>query len=1041
MAIRKINQKINDWENPQLLHKKRLPARSSLYSYDTREEALSFDRTFSSRWKSLNGIWQFALFPTINDVEEGFFKEDFDSSHWESIPVPSNWQMEGYENPHYTNVQYPFPLDPPFVPSENPTGCYIREFELPEAFEGKKVLLHFEGVDSFFYCYINGEFAGMSKGSRCPAEFDITSFLRPGANLIALQVSKWCDGSYLEDQDMWWLSGIFREVSITAVDKVDLFDTFLHACLDKDYKKGEFSLDLVLENNGTGKSAGIEIQTELLDREGNPIKGGLLTTEISSIAPGEKITATVSAGNLSISPWTAETPNLYTVLITLKAGGKILSFRSLKTGFRTIELKNGNILVNGVPILFKGVNRHEFHADLGRAITTDNIREDLLLMKQHNINAIRTSHYMNLPKFYELCDEMGFYVISEADLETHGFLAGNKELCPAKLPLWEKAFLDRMERMVETRKNHACIILWSLGNESFYGENHKKMYDWTKARDPGRLVHYESDYEGKSVDVISRMYTPLDLCPQYIKDFCDTRPFILCEYAHAMGNGPGSLEDYFQLFLKHKEFQGGFIWEWCDHGIRQSNENGQQFFAYGGDFGDIPNDGNFVADGLVLPDRTPTPGLIELKQVYAPCRFPSFDLKSRKVKVWNLYDFLSLENTFCSWNITGNGKIRESGICLMPPLAAGKKGELTIPFTPIKNPVPGVEYFLNIELKTGYDSFFAPSGHVLTQAQFALPSLPALQRTGKSSPIYMEETEKELIVSCGENFFTFRKASGVMTDWNCDGIQIMASGPRLGLYHALTDNEWLPNRIGCEWKKANLDKLQHSLREFSFDRKKHTVKIVEKVAPPVFAWGVLTEYLYTFHPDGSFALKVTGKLETASKEMTNMPPSWVPRIGLDCQIPEELNHIQWFGLGPGEAYCDSKTAQSVGLYKGTVHALEFSYTYPQENGNRMEVRRAAFTSPAKAGLLVAADCGKTFEFSCHHYSIEALDKAKHPHEVEHECMGHLHIDYRTSGVGSNSCGPKLPEKYQVPLKDFQFSVNFRACNPGTLEDDSFFNLL
>ena len=1041
MSAKKIQ--VNDWENPALTHTGRFSPRCCLIPFPGREEALSLDRTLSPYWKSLNGNWQFALFPTIAEVEEGFYEEDFDASSWESIPVPSNWQMLGYGIPHYTNMPYPIPLDPPYVPSENPTGCYVREFELPESFEDKRVFLKFEGVDSFFYCWINGEMVGMSKGSRCPSEFEITTFVRPGANTIAVQVSKWNDGTYLEDQDMWWLSGIFREVSISASPEVDIMDTFLHASLDKNYKKGELSVDFSLENASLKKVSALTVEALLLDKDGEEVKGGTLSCKPFALGAGEKKTITLSANALPIAPWSAESPTLYTLLITLKEGEKIHSIRSVKAGFRTVELKKGNMLVNGVPILLKGVNRHEIHPDLGRALTIDAMKEDLLLMKQHNINAIRTSHYTNDPRFYDLCDEMGFYVMSEADVETHGFYFGDQGKAPTKLALWEKAHIDRMERMVESCKNHASIILWSLGNEAYYGENHKKMYDWTKRRDPGRLVHYEADSKAESADVVSQMYSYLDMIPGIIDEFCKEKPFVLCEYAHAMGNGPGSLEDYFQLFLKYKEFQGGFIWEWCDHGIRHTDENGNEFFAYGGDFGDTPHDGNFVADGLVLPDRTPTPGLIELKQVYAPCRFTAFDLKKKSVTAWNLYDFITLENTLCSWSITANGKIRESGVIPMPGIAAGKESDIQIPFTPIKKPLPGVEYFLNIELKTGYDSFFAPSGHTLCQAQFALPSLPAEKRVIAPSPIYMEDTGAELIVNCGENFFTFRKASGVLTDWNCDGIQMMTSGPKLGLYHALIDNEKLPGRIGDTWKEAHLHELQHSLREFAYDAKKSTVRVVTRVAPPIYSWGILTEYLYTFRGDGSFQLKVTGKVEDppVTYPQAYAKPAWVPRIGLDCQIPEELNNVQWFGLGPGEAYCDSLTAQSVGLFKGTVHALEFPYTWPQENGNRMEVRRVAFSSLEKASLLAAAEPGAPFQFSCHHYSIEALDKAQHPHEVEHECMGHLHIDCRSSGIGSNSCGQKLPEKYQVPLEDFSFTVNFRACNPGTLEDDSFFHLL
>ena len=599
---------MNDWENQNLTSINKQPYRAFTVPFETKADALLGEAAFSRLYKLLNGPWKFAYFNAPSEVPEDFFREDFDCCEWDDIMVPSNWQMKGYGNPHYTNAIYPFPVNPPFVPSENPTGCYIREFEISDDWAEQRILLKFDGVDSFYYVWVNGQLAGMSKGSRNASEFDITDIAQIGVNRIAVQVLQWSDGTYLEDQDMWWLSGIFRNVSISAVPQQDIYDIFAKAQLDSAYRNGKLEVEAEIVNSDTAAARALTAEAELFDSCGNPVFKKPLTAPIAKIDPAKSSKIKFSAEVKNVSAWTAETPELYTLVLTLKNKAGVIEYKSLKVGFRTVEIKKGNLLVNGVPVMFRGVNRHEFDTDLGRAITLDVIESDLLLLKQHNVNAIRTCHYPDAPAFYDLCDKYGFYLICEADLETHGF--GYEEgKNPTMWPEWEKPCVDRMQAMVESYKNHASVILWSLGNEAGYGINHKKMAEYTRSRDLTRPIHYERDLEAETADVVSRMYafsyrvkTPegklADSCVEIAKKYCKgKKPFIFCEYAHAMGNGPGGLEDYWQIFYSHKEMQGGFIWEFCDHGIRTQDEHGHEYFAYGGDFGDEPNDGNFVADG------------------------------------------------------------------------------------------------------------------------------------------------------------------------------------------------------------------------------------------------------------------------------------------------------------------------------------------------------------------------------------------------------------------------------------------------------------
>lgn len=1029
---------MNDWENQKLVGINKMDGHTVYPPFDDKDDAITGERSASPYFKLLNGAWKFEYFTGPDTLPEDFFEEDFDCSEWDDIVVPSNWQMKGYGNPHYTNINYPIPVNPPFVPSENPTGCYIREFEIDESWQDRRIMLKFDGVDSFMYVWVNGQLAGMSKGSRNPAEFDITDIAQVGLNRITVQVLQWSDGTYLEDQDMWWLSGIFRDVSVMALPEVDLFDIFAKPLLDKKYKNGILELEIEVRNWMEKDVRDLVVEAELFDKCGRSVFKKPLSAK-TSVKEAKSAKVRLEAEVRDVMKWSAETPDLYTLLLTLKNSYGVIEYKSLRIGFRTMELKNGNFLVNGVPVMLRGVNRHEFQTDLGRAVTYDSIMEDILQMKRHNINAIRTCHYPDSEMFYEICDRYGLYVMCEADLESHGF--GYEEgKNPSMWPEWERACVDRMQRMVEAFKNHASIIFWSLGNEAGYGINHKKMYAWTKKRDNTRLVHYERDQMAETADVVSTMYSaPEFIVDTIIPERCkpSKKPYLLCEYAHAMGNGPGGLEDYWQTFYAHKEIQGGFVWEWCDHGIRTQDEDGCEYFAYGGDFGDTPNDGNFIADGLVFPDKSASPGLVELKKVIAPVRVTAKNLKKGIVNVANHYDFITLEHLNVVWSVSENGTVIQSGTIAPLKIKARSNEDVVIPFVMPENPKPGAEYFLNISFLLGMDTLWARCGHEIAWGQLALPVKAAAKKPSVSrsrAVVEMDEDENFLYIAADETFFEFDRHSGTIANWMIDGLPLLEAGPRLNIFRATTDNDRSGAGMAAKWKAAYYHQLTHSVRDVAFDPATATVKVITRVAPPVLQWGIECEYVYRFLPDGSYTLELSGK-----PVGEGMPP--FPRLGFQLALPEAMDNVQWFGLGPGESYVDTREAQRVGLYKAGVDSLSTEYTYPQENGNRSEVRRTAFYDLHMAGFAVTGLDGMLFNFSAHRFTPEAIEAAKHPHEIEEGENICLNLDWKQQGIGSSSCGPYLPEKYQIPAEPFRFGMKFRGFRPNELNDISFFKMI
>ncbi|WP_229776907.1 glycoside hydrolase family 2 TIM barrel-domain containing protein, partial [Alicyclobacillus cellulosilyticus] len=719
---------LQDWENHQVLHRHRLPARACFVPFSDETSALAHDRALSDRIMLLNGMWKFHYAAAPAYVPAAFAEPGFDASDWADLPVPSHWQLHGYGRPHYTNVIYPFPVDPPRVPSDNPTGCYRRTFILPESWAGDVIHLRFEGVDSAFHVFVNGQLAGYSQGSRLPSEFDITELVHPGENVIAVAVYQWSDGSYLEDQDMWWLSGIFRDVYLLRRPHLHLWDWFAQPSLDAAYRDGTLAVTAKVRNQGRTQVSGARLHGRLLDASGQEVAAGV--SEVPAAGPGQEAAAALSLVVREPRKWSAEDPYLYHLVLTLEADGQVLEVVAGRVGFRQIELKGGQLLVNGVPILFRGVNRHEFHPDFGRAVPYEAMVADIRLMKQHNINAVRTSHYPDDPRWYDLCDEYGLYVIDEADLETHGFHPLGAWNRLSDDPAWEAAYVDRMERMVHRDKNHPCVILWSLGNESGYGRNHEAMAACARAIDPTRLIHYEGDREAKTADVVSTMYTSVPELRQLGERTDIPKPHILCEYAHAMGNGPGGLREYWEAFYQYPRLQGGFVWEWCDHGIRTRTPDGREYFAYGGDFGDEPNDGNFVIDGLVFPDRVPSPGLIEYKKVIEPVHVTPVDLAAGVIRVHNRYDFLSLDHLVMVWSIEAEGRVVQSGTAALPHIPAGVSAEVRLPYRWPAAAVPGCaqpggaqgEHWLHVRFLLAAATPWADAGHEVAWAQLALPA-------------------------------------------------------------------------------------------------------------------------------------------------------------------------------------------------------------------------------------------------------------------------------------------------------------------------------
>lgn len=1005
---------ITDIESQEILERNRRPGRSYFIPFGNADDALTHERGNSDRFLLLNGVWKFHYAQSPVEAPSNFYENEFNVDCWDDLEVPSSWQMKGYGHPHYTNVVYPFPVDPPHVPTENPTGCYRRDFYLPETWNDSTLLLRFEGVDSAFHVWVNGQFVGYSQGSRLASEFDITPFAHAGYNSVAVRVYQWSDGSYIEDQDMWWLSGIFRDVYILARPVAYVEDFFVRAQLDKSYQNGILDIDVEVIPHDHANACSLIV--ELFDSQSDVVA----TAEFS----GSELESTNSIAIESPKSWTAETPNLYDLILTLNDNlGNVLEVIATRVGFRTVELKDGNVQVNGVPIMFKGVNRHDHHPVHGKAVPLNWMIEDILLMKKYNINAVRTSHYPNDPRFYDLCDQYGLYVIDEADLECHGFhltsdfnwLTGN--------PAWEEAYLDRIERTIQRDKNHASIVMWSLGNESSFGSNHVSMAKRAREMDSTRLLHYEGetrhlietegDLTNIVMDVYSTMYTSVEDMEQLAKRNDLVKPHILCEYAHAMGNGPGGFKEYWDLFHRYRRLQGGFVWEWLDHGIRQYTKDGREYFAYGGDFGETPNDANFVIDGLVFPNHTPSPGLIEYKKVIEPIRVTVSDISQNAVQIENRYDFVSTDHLSMEWFIEADGKIVESGVAPLPSIAARSSAVVTFDsiFHDFK---PATDYWLNIRFLLGSSTNWAQAGHEVAFEQILLPNsadASVVRPLSIAPSLELKDNERSVLVRGSQFSALFNRVYGRLESLTFEGKNVLLQGPSLDFWRAPTDND---HRVAARWRKLGLDQLQHRIQDMQVRQSDGFVEVTvyERIAPPVYDWGFDCVQRYTIQPNGQVQL-------TARGEPKGPGPDNLPRVGVKLILPKELDGVEWYGRGPGESYSDTKLANRFGVYQRSVADMYTPYIYPQENGNRTDTRWASLHSDRGVGLFIQ---GKTsFDFSAHYYDAEQLERASHTYELTGNDYITLHLDDTQNGIGTESCGPGVLPQYVLKNEPFEFT--------------------
>ncbi|WP_302938496.1 beta-galactosidase subunit alpha [Megamonas funiformis] len=1003
------------WENHQIDGINRMPARAHFLTFPSKEKALLNNNRYTHAFKNLNGVWKFMFLDAPEYSPEGFFNSDFDVTKMDDITVPGNWQLQGYGKMHYSDLWYNFPINPPYVPTENPTGIYKRTFFVEESYRDKKIIIRFCGVDSAYHLWINGKEVGYSKVARNESEFDITDLIRVGEeNDVTVRVYQWSDGTYLEDQDMWWESGIFRDVELIGVPKDGINDYKVIADLDDEYKNGIFKVEAFLR---TTKE--VNVTFELVDAGENTVFTKTVVAKEGKACIDEVIA--------DVNHWTAETPYLYKLFMTVEDDGQIVEVIPQNVGFRNIRLNGETFLVNGVAIKFKGVNRHDYSPQNGRVVSREEIEKDIILMKEFNINAIRTSHYPNSYYLYDLCDEYGMYLIAETDLECHGFeLTGDYKWITDD-PSWELAYVSRMTRMIERDKNHPAIIFWSLGNESAFGCNFRKMTDVAHEMDPTRLVHYEGDFDVESADVYSTMYTWIEnpKKPYLMKDIIEKskKPHIHCEYCHAMGNGPGNLKDYQDLVYAHDKLQGGFVWEWFDHGIESFTESGEKYYRYGGDFGDDPSNKDFCIDGLIMPDRTPSPGLYEYKKVIEPITTTAVDIQKGIINLLSRYDFANLDRFNLVYKVMEDDVILQTGFMAVPSIEARANKDIILPYDLSAIKVkPGAHYYVNISYQLREDTSYASSGHELATAQFELP----LYKEGivvRPEGILNVEKEHTTLHVKGANFsLDFNLVNGNLMNIVRDGMQVLSKGPRLTLWRAPISNDM---EIIDKLKKVYFLHLEHEVvMNIDYHMEGNILKVeVDTINSTTnSAWHFKTKYVYTVCPSGDILIDVEG---TPSGRV-DLAPDMLPRIGVSMHLDKSMEHVRYFGMGPGENYADSKEAAQMGLYANTVDGLFTNYVIPQENGNHMGCKWVSMTNDRGMGLLASTE--GDFNFSASWYEDKDLDDAKHTCDLVKRDYIVFNVDYKQNALGTNSCGQWQLDKYRAKFEDFKLSFRLTPFN-------------
>ena len=1000
------------YENLSVLHENTMPARAYYIPASKRMDNLVEHREESDRMQLLNGTWKFQYFNSIYDIQDSFFEKNYDTENFDEIQVPSVWQMAGYDTHQYTNIRYPFPFDPPYVPQDIPCGAYVHNFEYSRDEKASKAFLNFEGVDSCFYVWINGSYIGYSQVSHMTSEFDVTDVLQDGTNTVAVLVMKWCDGSYLEDQDKFRMSGIFRDVYILKRPKQAISDYHIKTRIEDMLAKVEIEMKFYSPLN---------VKISIEDRNGAVVALG-------SIA--EEGTAVLEIASPEL--WNTENPYLYKLILETE-NEVIVDHIAL----RKIEIKDQVIYLNGQKIKFRGVNRHDSDPVTGFTISPEQITTDLTLMKQHNFNAIRSSHYPNAPFFYEMCDKYGFMVIDEADIEAHGpFMIYRKEDTDynrfkrwnekiADDPVWEEAIVDRVKLMVERDKNRFCIVMWSMGNESAYGCNFEKALEWTKNFDPDRITQYESaryrnydeTYDYSNLDVYSRMYPALSEIQEYL-DKDGSKPFLLVEYCHSMGNGPGDFEDYFQMIQDNDKMCGGFVWEWCDHAIAHGTaENGKTIYAYGGDHGEEIHDGNFCMDGLVYPDRTVHTGLLEYKNVYRPARVISYDKESGELVLHNYMDFDDLKDYVkISYELTQDGLVISKGILSEFSVASHGEGKTNLKINVPENGKCYLKliYHLKKELPLldedhilGFDEIEVSKED--TKCKLAEKWIP---KTVVDSELQVNENDTQIHIKGREFAYTIDKRTALFTEMKFAGREYLNHPMELNIWRAPTDNDMY---IKSEWKKAHYDKAYTRAYTTEVVQGKHGVKITSHAS-------VVAETVQKI-----LDVTITWKIEAAGKIDADIAVTKddefpdLPRFGVRMFLDKKLSAVRYFGMGPQESYCDKHQAASHGLYRADVGDLHEDYIRPQENGSHYDCEYVELNN-SRYGIVASAE--KAFSFNASYYTQEELEKKTHNYELIESDSVVFCVDYALNGIGSNSCGPVVLEQYRFDdvLFRFQFTL-------------------
>lgn len=1016
-------QDLPEWQDPQIVEVNRTEPHTTLFPYESRDLALKNERKESDYFINLNGLWKFNWVRKPTDRPADFYKEDFDVNNWDEIKVPANWEMQGYGVPVYVNIAYEWTQnpDPPSVPVDyNPVGSYRRTFNIKEEWMERQIFIHFGAVKSAFYIWVNGEKVGYSQGSKTPAEFDITKYVRKGENVLAVEVYRWSDGSWLECQDFWRISGIERDVYLYSTPRVHIFDFFAKSTLTNFYRDGNLDLDVTLKNYSDENSR-CELKMSLL-KEGKVV---LEENQTVRIKKNSEDNISLYSEIPGVKQWSAEIPELYTLVLELtERKGQDLEVISTKIGFRTSEIKHGQFLVNGVPVTIKGVNRHEHDEFEGHVVSRKSMLKDISLMKQNNINTVRTSHYPNDPYWYELCDKYGLYVIDEANIESHG-IGYNPEKTLGNNPVFKKSHLDRTERMVERDKNHASVIIWSLGNEAGDGVCFDATYDWIKSRDDSRPVQYERAEGGRNTDIFCPMYWRIPDILKYVIEVKE-KPLIQCEYAHAMGNSTGNFKDYWNVIEANDQLQGGCIWDWVDQGIAKYTEEGKKYWAYGGDFGpeDVPSDGTFCINGLVFPDRTPHPGLNEVKKVYQFISFEPVNFSFDEIKITNKYDFRTLNNFAIYWELETEGEILQQGTLMNPALNAGESKIYTLGIEPFK-PEPGNEYFLNLTAFQLNGDELIPSGHIFAWDQFKVPVPGKIsdKKTDPGSKVVFEKRE-DLNIEAAGVIFSFSKEDGFLRSVMKDSVEYLTKSLQINFWRAPVENDWgskMPERLGV-WRYAGRNAVLRSL-EHEQNKAGYYAVYVKYWLPDIESY-----YYIRYEINGDGAMRVNCQLEPGEN-----PVPELPRFGITLAIPGDYKSLQWYGRGPHENYQDRKESAIVGLYNSSVEDQYVSYIAPEENGYKTDTRWITLRDPSGTGVMFAGN--SLISFSALHFTNEDLTREKrdgmHTIDLVPGEDVYLNLDLAQMGVGGdNSWGARPHAKYSLPFGDYEYGFTIKIMDPG-----------